>query len=85
LINKGDIDAIFSLMLPKDVSRTSRSHDFRFDPIEGIVLPGGHQALTIAFCSETLGSFSEEFLFTVDGSPDTISLVIKYAVVCVGL
>lgn len=75
MINKGDIDAIFNLV--PDNSPDTRFYDFRFDPVEGIVLPGGHQAMEITFRSETIGKFSQEFRFAVDGSPDDLNLTVK--------
>ena len=75
LINKGDIDAIFSLV--PDNAVESRFNDFRFHPVEGIVLPGGHQSIEIIFRSETIGTFSQDFRFTIDGSPEEIKLTVK--------
>uniref|UniRef100_H2YKD6 Uncharacterized protein n=1 Tax=Ciona savignyi TaxID=51511 RepID=H2YKD6_CIOSA len=76
LVNKGDIDAIFNLV-PKRDSPASRFHEFHFDPVEGIVLPSGHQALEFTFKSEHLGSFEQDFYFSVDGSPEQIKLTVK--------
>jgi len=75
LVNQGDIDAIFSLV--PDNSPDSRFYDFRFDPVEGIVLPGGHQAVEIMFRSENLGKFSQDFRFSIDASPEQLELTIK--------
>uniref|UniRef100_H2XZ27 Hydin adenylate kinase-like domain-containing protein n=1 Tax=Ciona intestinalis TaxID=7719 RepID=H2XZ27_CIOIN len=76
LVNKGDIDAIFNLV-PERESSVSRFSEFRFEPVEGIVLPSGHQALEFTFRSERLGSFQQDFSFSVDGSPDQIKLTVK--------
>ena len=76
MINKSDIDAIFSL-IPDNLA-DSRFYDFRFDPVDGIVLPGGHQAVEITFRSETIGKFLQDFCFAIDGSPDELKLTIKY-------
>ena len=42
---------------------------FAFNPAEGIVMPGGHQAIQVAFNSPYLGDFEEVFCFQVDGQP----------------
>ncbi|XP_046359897.2 hydrocephalus-inducing protein homolog isoform X3 [Haliotis rufescens] len=70
LANKGDIDAIFSVM-PKS---TVFGPCFQFNPSEGIVMPGGHQAIQIKFRSPYLGDFQEEFQFQVDGSPEQLQI-----------
>lgn len=66
MANKGDIDAIYSL-LPKS---SIFGPCFQFNPAEGIVMPGGHQAIQIMFSSPYLGDFEEEFCFQVDGQPE---------------
>ncbi|XP_071173399.1 hydrocephalus-inducing protein homolog isoform X10 [Mytilus edulis] len=70
LANHGDIDAIYSV-LPK---HTIFGPCFTFDPSEGIVMPGGHQAIAINFTSPYLGDFEETFSFQVDGQPDQIQV-----------
>ncbi|XP_078527074.1 hydrocephalus-inducing protein homolog isoform X2 [Lissotriton helveticus] len=72
LTNKGSIDAIFTLLPPS----TALGSSFTFDPNEGIVLPGGHQAIQISFSTSILGEFNEEFKFEIDGSPVSISFTI---------
>lgn len=72
LANHGDIDAIYSV-LPK---RSIFGPCFQFDPSEGIVMPGGHQAIAIHFSSPYLGDFEEEFSFQIDGQPE--QLKVKY-------
>ncbi|XP_076808093.1 hydrocephalus-inducing protein homolog isoform X2 [Clavelina lepadiformis] len=79
LVNKGDIDAIFNLVPVTDTK--SRFHEFQFDPVEGIVLPDGHQAIEITFRSECLGSFSQDFYFSVDGTPEPLKLTVKANVI----
>ena len=65
LANKGDIDAIFSLIPPQTVFGPC----FVFNPSEGIVMPDGHQAIGVVFNSAIIGDFREEFQFEIDGSP----------------
>lgn len=77
LVNKGDIDAIFGLVAPSSKSTDkTRFHEFKFDPVESIVLPGGHQSIEITFHSEQLGKFQQDFFFNVDGSPEQLKLTI---------
>ncbi len=73
LANKGDIDAIFSLMPNKSVFGPC----FHFNPSEGIVMPDGHQAIQITFSSAVLGDFEEEFEFQIDGAPENLKLLFK--------
>lgn len=70
LINKGDIDAIYSVMPTKTIFGPC----FSFNPAEGIVMPGGHQAIQISFSSPYLGDFLEEFSFQVDGQPQQLKV-----------
>ncbi|XP_074644164.1 hydrocephalus-inducing protein homolog [Tubulanus polymorphus] len=65
LANKGDIDAIFNVIIPKTIFGPK----FSFNPPEGIVMPEGHQAILVTFSSEILGDFEEEFEFQIDGAP----------------
>lgn len=67
MANKGDIDAIYSVVPNQSVFGPC----FKFDPAEGILMPGGHQAILVSFISPYLGDFEEEFLFQVDGQPET--------------
>jgi hydrocephalus-inducing protein len=73
LANKGNIDAIFSLV----PSNTVFGPCFQFNPSEGIVMPDGHQAIQITFSSIVLGDFKEEFCFQIDGSPEKLNLLFK--------
>ncbi|ETE59636.1 Hydrocephalus-inducing protein, partial [Ophiophagus hannah] len=77
LSNQGAIDALFHLMWPSTVLGAC----FAFQPREGIVEPGGHQAIHISFSSTVLGPFSEEFKFHVNGSPQPVTLVIRGCVI----
>ncbi|XP_078720178.1 hydrocephalus-inducing protein homolog isoform X2 [Lampetra fluviatilis] len=77
LANKGEIDGIFSL----DSTLSLFGRCFTLEPFEGIVLPGGHQAIVISFQSQAIGNFSEDLLFTVDGSSEKIKLTISGRVI----
>lgn len=70
LANRGDIDAIFSLMPASTVFAPS----FHFNPSEGIVMPEGHQAIQITFNSTILGDFCETFHFQIDGAAENLAL-----------
>ena len=43
LCNKGDIDAVFKLIPPN----TQFGPQFSFTPAQGIVIPGGYQAIQV--------------------------------------
>ncbi|KAJ7312066.1 hypothetical protein JRQ81_006401 [Phrynocephalus forsythii] len=77
LSNEGAIDALFSLRWPS----TPLASCFTFQPSEGIIEPGSHQALHITFSSTLLGDFWEEFQVNVNGSPQPVSLVIRGCVI----
>ncbi|CAH1779299.1 unnamed protein product [Owenia fusiformis] len=77
LANKGDIDAMFSL-LPNNSVFGPR---FSFNPSEGIVMPDGHQAIQVTFNSPILGDFSEDFYFQIDGSPEKLKLTFSGSVI----
>ncbi|XP_077166200.1 hydrocephalus-inducing protein homolog isoform X2 [Paroedura picta] len=77
LSNQGAIDALFNLTCP----HTPLGSCFNFYPSEGIIQPGGHQAIQITFSSTVLGEFSEEFQFNVNGSPQPVNLVISGCVI----
>ncbi|XP_060537492.1 hydrocephalus-inducing protein homolog isoform X5 [Pantherophis guttatus] len=77
LSNQGAIDALFHLMWPSTVLGAC----FAFQPREGIIEPGCHQAIHISFSSTVLGPFSEEFKFHVNGSPQPVTLVIRGCVI----
>ena len=70
MANKGDIDAIYTL-LP---SKTTFGKCFSFNPAESILMPGAHQAIHVNFSSLTLGNFEEEFEFQVDGAPEKVKI-----------
>jgi hydrocephalus-inducing protein len=71
--NKGFIDAIFSVNL----LNSQFGKCFSFEPNEGLISPGGYQAISIVFKSDKLGDFNEVFEFVVDGKPEKDKLVIK--------
>uniref|UniRef100_F6WJJ0 HYDIN axonemal central pair apparatus protein n=1 Tax=Monodelphis domestica TaxID=13616 RepID=F6WJJ0_MONDO len=77
LSNKGSIDALFNL----DPPTTPLGSCFIFNPKEGIVEPSGVQAIQISFRSSILGHFREEFLFSVNGSPEPVKLTIRGCVI----
>lgn len=79
LANKGDIDAVFNIV-PKSSSSQFASC-FQFSPFDGIVNPGGHQAILVSFASKLLGSFQQEFLVQVDGSNQKLVFAFQGTVV----
>ncbi|XP_069731691.1 hydrocephalus-inducing protein-like [Phaenicophaeus curvirostris] len=72
LFNEGDIDGAFSLIPPS----TALGSCFTFHPQKGIVSPHGFQVIKISFSSTTLGKFTEEFRFRVNGSAEPLTLTI---------
>ncbi|XP_067158936.1 hydrocephalus-inducing protein homolog [Apteryx mantelli] len=77
LFNKGAIDALFALIPPA----TALGSCFTFRPQEGLILPEGLQVIQISFKSTILGEFTEEFKFSVDGSPKPVTLTIRGCVI----
>ncbi|XP_075290236.1 hydrocephalus-inducing protein homolog isoform X2 [Opisthocomus hoazin] len=77
LFNKGAIDARFSLVPPA----TALGSCFAFLPQEGSVVPDGLHVIRISFSSTILGPFTEEFRFSVDGSPEPATLTIRGCVI----
>ncbi|XP_077642560.1 hydrocephalus-inducing protein homolog [Lonchura striata] len=76
LLNKGPIDASFSLIPPS----TAMGSFFSFLPQEGIVAPHGLQVIQISFCPTMLGEFKEQFSFHVHKSPKPVTLTIRGSV-----
>jgi hydrocephalus-inducing protein len=74
MANKGFIDAIYSVNIPK----TKFGKYFNFDPNEGLISPNGYQSINVTFRSDILGDFEETFEFTIDGKPDKYKLEIRY-------
>ncbi|CAM9449031.1 unnamed protein product [Bubo scandiacus] len=77
LFNKGAIDAVFNLVPPA----TALGSCFTFLPREGIILPDGLQVIRISFSSTILGEFTEEFRFSVNGSPEPVTLTVRGCVI----
>ncbi|XP_064020126.1 hydrocephalus-inducing protein homolog [Pogoniulus pusillus] len=73
LHNKGAIDAFFSLVPPA----TAVGSCFTFSPCQGLVQPEKFQELEICFCATTLGPFTEEFVFQVEGCPEPVTSTIR--------
>uniref|UniRef100_A0A8C8S7Z5 HYDIN n=1 Tax=Pelusios castaneus TaxID=367368 RepID=A0A8C8S7Z5_9SAUR len=77
LSNEGAIDALFNLIPPS----TALGACFTLDPKEGIIQPGGLQAIQITFSSTILGEFTEDFKFSVNGAPEPVNLTIRGCVI----
>eukprot|EP00794_Sanderia_malayensis_P018879 gene18879-20779_t len=75
--NSGDIDAVFSYI----DSETLFGQQFVFAPTEGIVMPGGYQAIQMQFTSPYLGEFVQDFFWMVEGSPQKFKFTIRGTVI----
>ncbi|XP_054029320.1 hydrocephalus-inducing protein homolog [Dryobates pubescens] len=73
LRNKGAICASFSLVPPT----TALGSCFSFSPCQGILLPDEFQVIQVCFCPTVLGHFTEEFRFSVKGSPEPVTLTVR--------
>jgi len=73
MTNVGPIDAIFTLTPPT----TALGRCFQFNPSEGILMPGGHQAISVMFSCRVIGDFNEDFSFQVDGSPVAVKVTFR--------
>ncbi|KAJ8272065.1 hypothetical protein COCON_G00109240 [Conger conger] len=71
LSNKGLTDAPFRLVPPN----SALGRCFSFSPSEGAVPPGACHSMEVSFCCRTLAVFTEEFLFSVEGNPQPVSLI----------
>lgn len=71
--NRGFIDAIYSITVPN----TAFGKFFQFEPNESLISPSGYQAIRITFKSNKLGSFKENFEFTIDGKPEKCPFIIR--------
>ncbi|XP_058672256.1 hydrocephalus-inducing protein homolog [Ammospiza caudacuta] len=71
---------LYVLMLMPHSQATNLGLCFKFAPEEGIIAAGGSQAVQISFSATVLGSFEEEFRFSVAGSPVPAILTIKGSV-----
>ncbi|XP_072776822.1 hydrocephalus-inducing protein homolog [Taeniopygia guttata] len=76
LVNLGAIDAPFTYIS----SNANVGFCFKFAPKEGIIAPGGTQTIQVSFGATVLGTFEEEFQFSVAGSPRPAILTIKGSV-----
>ena len=82
--NRGFIDAIFSVAAATSSSsgvNSSFAKCFAFEPNEGLISPGGFQAISVVFRSDKLGDFNETFELAVDGKPEKYKLVIQGSVI----
>ncbi|XP_068025928.1 hydrocephalus-inducing protein homolog [Melanerpes formicivorus] len=73
LHNKGAIHASFSLVPPT----TALGPCFSFSPCQGLLLPDEFQVIQVCFCPPVLGHFTEEFRFSVEGSPEPVTLTVR--------
>jgi hydrocephalus-inducing protein len=76
--NKGYIDAIFTL---STAASSQMSKCFTFEPNEGLISPGGYQAISIQLVCDRLGSFSEPIELSVDGKPEKCKLIMSGTVI----
>ena len=77
LENRGDIPATYALQLPN----TPFGPKFSFEPSEGVLRVGETHVMTVTFCSDILGEFSECFNVTMQGSNEVLSVHFKGHVV----
>lgn len=75
MANKGDIDAMYKI----GGSGSKFSKCFEFTPDDGIVTPGGHQAIHVTFQSSILGQFEEDFFFVLDGAEEKDHLKVSFS------
>ncbi|XP_029646623.2 hydrocephalus-inducing protein-like [Octopus sinensis] len=54
---------------------------FTFNPNNGVVQPGGHQAIRVKFQGSSLGDFDEVFKFQVEGLPQPVELKFRGSVI----
>jgi len=73
MANVGPIDAIFTLV----PATSGHGRCFQFNPAEGILMPGGHQAISVTFSCQVIGDFEEEFSFQVDGRPSPVKVTFR--------
>ena len=74
LANKGDLDAIFTIMPKMSIYGPC----FHFCPTESVVAPGGYQAVHVTFKDAHLGDFSEEFTIKVNGAPEPLKITFSW-------
>ena len=73
LDNHGEVSAAFSL----EPSETRLGSCFRFSPSSGQLVPNEQATVEVWFKCGFLGDFSETFVWTLDGSPSPLPLVLK--------
>uniref|UniRef100_A0A8V5GBQ2 HYDIN/VesB/CFA65-like Ig-like domain-containing protein n=1 Tax=Melopsittacus undulatus TaxID=13146 RepID=A0A8V5GBQ2_MELUD len=77
LLNRGVTEAPFSVVYPERALDSC----FTFAPREGMLLPLEHQVIRISFNATVLGQFTEEFQFSVKGSPEPLTLTVSGCVI----
>uniref|UniRef100_A0A8B9FBL5 HYDIN/VesB/CFA65-like Ig-like domain-containing protein n=1 Tax=Amazona collaria TaxID=241587 RepID=A0A8B9FBL5_9PSIT len=70
LLNREVVETPFSVVYPERALGCC----FTFTPREGMLLPFEHQVIWISFNATVLGQFTEEFQFSVRGSPEPLKL-----------
>ncbi|XP_041964608.1 hydrocephalus-inducing protein homolog isoform X2 [Alosa sapidissima] len=73
LTNKGLIAASYRVLDPSSALGLC----FSFSPVTGRIPPGDCHALEVTFSSSTLGAFSEDFYFAVEGNPLPLVLTFR--------
>ncbi|KAM6946364.1 hydrocephalus-inducing protein homolog [Aplochiton taeniatus] len=71
--NPGLINAPFKVQCPDSTFGSC----FSFSPAEGAVPPGACHALEVHFSCSSLGTFSEDFLLHITGSPQPLTLTFR--------
>ncbi|KAM8982871.1 hydrocephalus-inducing protein homolog isoform 2-T2 [Ara ararauna] len=77
LLNRGVVETHFSVVYPERAVGCC----FTFTPREGMLLPFEHQVIGISFNATVLGQFTEEFQFSVKGSPEPLTLTVSGCVI----
>ncbi|XP_030907675.2 hydrocephalus-inducing protein homolog [Melopsittacus undulatus] len=77
LLNRGVIETPFGMVYPERALDSC----FVFAPREGMLLPFQHQIIWISFNATVLGQFTEEFQFSVKGSPEPLMLTVSGCVI----
>lgn len=73
LLNRGVVETHFSVVYQERAVGCC----FTFTPREGMLLPFEHQVIGISFNATVLGQFTEEFQFSVKGSPEPLTLTVR--------
>lgn len=73
LLNRGVTETPFSVVYPERALGSC----FTFAPREGMLLPFEHQVIWISFDATVVGQFTEEFQFSVKGSPEPLTLTVR--------